>query len=81
MTADEKNEIIDKLRGATKDLAEELAKTHGTLMNVIMSLRATELSEGQRELLAAAMAELKASQKHFFATYMDDMGGAKPENN
>jgi predicted negative regulator of RcsB-dependent stress response len=81
MTTEEKYELIDKLRGATRDLATELAKMHGTLLNVITSLRTMEVTEAQRVLLDAAMAELKKSQQHFFATYVDDVRGANPENN
>jgi predicted negative regulator of RcsB-dependent stress response len=81
MTTEEKTEIIDKLRAATSDLAQELAMMHGTLLNLITNLRTMDVTEAQRVLLDAAMAELKKSQKHFFATYMDDIGGAKPENN
>jgi hypothetical protein len=81
MTTEQKNDLIDKLRLAAKDLAEELAKMHGTLLNVITSLRVTTLREDQRQILDVAMNELKASQTHFFSTYMDDVGVANPENN
>lgn len=81
MTTDQKNELVDKLRAAVRDLASELATMHGTLLNLITSLRTMQITEAERVMLDAAMAELKKSQAHFFATYMDDMGGANTENN
>jgi hypothetical protein len=50
---------------AFDELAIELATMHGTLLNLIVTLRHTELSRDQSLLLGAAEVELKASQKRF----------------
>jgi hypothetical protein len=66
---------------AASDLAIELATMHGTLFNLIVELRNTELSRGQPTIINAAEAELIRSQKAFFANYADMVGGATPECN
>jgi hypothetical protein len=68
-------------QAAAEELAIELVTMHGTLFNLIVTLRNTELSKGQSFLLSAAEVELKASQKRFFARYGDMLGGAAPERN
>jgi hypothetical protein len=66
---------------AAGDLATELATMHGTLFNLIVELRNTELSRGQTTIINAAEAELMRSQKAFFAKYGDMIGGTAPERN
>jgi hypothetical protein len=70
-----------RFQEAVDDLVTELATMHGTVFNLIVTLRNTELSKGQSFLLSAAEVELKASQKRFFARYGDMVGGAAPERN
>ena len=73
-----KEELFEKAAG---DLAGELAEMHGTLLNLITALRKTELTRGQPTAISAAEFELMKSQKKFFATYADMVGGAVPERN
>ena len=73
-----KEELLEKAAG---DLAAELAKMHGTLFNLIAALRKTELTRDQPTAISAAEFELMKSQKKFFTTYADTVGGAAPERN
>ena len=73
-----KEELFEKAAG---DLAGELAIMHGTLFELIAALRKTELTRGQPNAISAAEFELIKSQKKFFATYADMLGGAAPERN
>jgi hypothetical protein len=73
-----KEQLFEKAAG---DLSAELAVMHGTLCNLILGLRNTELSPPQRVLLEAAHSELRQSQERFFAIYGDEIGGAAPQNN
>jgi hypothetical protein len=66
---------------AAGDLANELAEMHAAMFNLILRLYKTQLSPTQAALVATADAELAASQKRFFATYGDSIGGAAPEKN
>jgi hypothetical protein len=80
----ESQQIIDLIAGQTqalRDLARELAEIHGAMFSLIKRLYKTQLSPTQAALLASADAELAASQKRFFATYGDELGGAAPEKN
>jgi hypothetical protein len=73
-----KEKLWEKAAG---DLAGELATMHAMLFNLIAKLRETELTRGQPTAINAAEFELMKSQKKFFATYADMVGGAAPENN
>jgi hypothetical protein len=66
---------------AAGDLADELAKMHGVLFNLIAELRETRPVLAQRVLIEAANFELRRSQQRFFTKYGDMMGGAAPEDN
>jgi hypothetical protein len=77
----EADQKITLLEGAVSDLVTELAVMHGTLLNAIAALRATQLSNDQRLIVDGALATLKESQRDFFAKYADQLGGAKPGNN
>ena len=72
---------VELLEVAVRDLADELGRSHGILMNLIVALRATELDNVQRLIVDSALHELQKNQKVFFAKYADEVGGAKPENN
>ena len=75
MSTDPRDELIQKLKHATGELATQLAMAHGTVMSLITGLRMTELSDAQRAIVDSALAELKKEQKEFFGKYADQMGG------
>jgi hypothetical protein len=77
----EADQKVEHLEGAVSELVTELAVMHGILMNIIAALRATNLANDQRLIVDGALAQLRESQKDFFAKYADQLGGAKPENN
>jgi hypothetical protein len=76
-----KAEIRAMLDEVVEDLSKQLATMHAAMMNLITALRATQLSNAQRLAVDAGLAQLQDSQKHFFATYGDQIGGANPQNN
>jgi hypothetical protein len=75
------SELEKRFEKAAGDLAGELATMHATLFNLIATLRQSELTRGQPTAINAAEWELMKSQKKFFATYADMVGGAAPQNN
>ena len=73
-----REELLERVAG---DLASELAEMHAAMFNLILRLYKTQLSPTQAALVSAADVELAVSQKRFFATYGDSIGGAAPEKN
>jgi hypothetical protein len=75
------SETEKQFEKAAGDLAAELANMHATLFNLIAALRKTQLTRGQPTAINEAEWELVKSQKRFFATCADQLGGAAPERN